>query len=67
MHPELQRACHYIVSHCVKVWHVSLGGANNMHPLSWRGGGGGGGGGASNGNDATFERIATQLLFKIWI
>ena len=32
---QLQNTCHYIVNHHVKVWHVHLRGANNMHPLSW--------------------------------
>ena len=38
--PQLQSTCHYIVNHYVKIWHVRLGGANNMRPLSWGGGGG---------------------------
>ena len=33
-------ACHYIVNHYEKIWHVRLGDANNMHPLSIGGGGG---------------------------
>ena len=42
MHPQLQRTCHRIVNHYVKIWHVRLGGgggggANNMHPLNWGG------------------------------
>ena len=41
---QLQSTCHYIVNHHVKIWHVRLGGANNMHPLSW-------GGGGTNGKD----------------
>ena len=51
--PQLQNTCHYIVNHYVKVWHVRLGGANNMRPLS-RGGGGG-----TNENDPLF--FSTQL------
>ena len=39
---QLQTACLYIENHYVKIWHVRLGGANNMHPLSGGGGGGGG-------------------------
>ena len=35
--PQLQSKCHYIVHHYVKILHVHLGGANNMHPLSWGG------------------------------
>ena len=41
--PQLQSTCHYIVNHYVKIWHVRLGGANNMRPLSW--------GGGTNGKD----------------
>ena len=26
---------HYIVNHYVKIWHVCLGGAKNVRPLSW--------------------------------
>ena len=37
MLPPLQSTCLYIVNHNVKIWHVHLGGANNMHPLSWGG------------------------------
>ena len=36
--PQLQSTCHYIVNHFVKILHVHLGVANNMHPLSWGGG-----------------------------
>ena len=36
--PQLQSTCHYIVNHYVKILHVHLGVANNMHPLSWGGG-----------------------------
>ena len=35
--PQLLSTCHYIVNHHVKILHMRLGGANNMHPLSWRG------------------------------
>ena len=35
MRPKLQNTCDYIVNLHVKIWHVCLGGANNMHPLSW--------------------------------
>ena len=36
--PQLQSTCHYIVNNYVKIWHVRLGGANNMRPLrSWGG------------------------------
>ena len=41
--PQLQSTCHYIVNHYVKILHVHLGVANNMHPLSW--------GGGTNGED----------------
>ena len=44
--PQLQSTCHYIVNHHVKIWHVLLGGANNMHPLSW---------GGTNGKDPKTE------------
>ena len=33
--PQIQSTCHYTVNHYVKIWHVRLGGATNMHPLSW--------------------------------
>ena len=36
--PHWQSTCHYIVNHYVKILHVRLGVANNMHPLSWGGG-----------------------------
>ena len=36
--PQLQSTCHYIVNHYVKILHVPLGVANNMHPVSWGGG-----------------------------
>ena len=32
MLPQLQSTCHYIVNSHVKIWHVGLGGANNMCP-----------------------------------
>ena len=32
--PPLQSKCHYIVNLYVKIWHVRLRGANNMHLLS---------------------------------
>ena len=35
--PQLQSTCHYIVNHFLKIWHVRLGGANNMRPLNWGG------------------------------
>ena len=38
--PPLQSTCHYIVNRYAKIWHVRLGGANNMHPPSWKRGGG---------------------------
>ena len=37
MLPQLQSTFHYIVNHYVKILHVHLGVANNMHPLSWGG------------------------------
>ena len=43
--PQLQSTCHYIVNHYVKILHVHLGVANNMHPLSW---------GGTNGKDPFF-------------
>ena len=30
--PQLQSTCHYIVNDYVKILHVRLGDANNMHP-----------------------------------
>ena len=30
-----QCTCHCIVNHYVKIWHIRLGGENNMHPLRW--------------------------------
>ena len=36
---QLQSTCHYTVNRYVKIWHVHLGCANNIHPLSWGGGG----------------------------
>ena len=42
------RARAIIVNHYVKIWHVHLGGAINMRPLSW------GGGGSTNGKDPQF-------------
>ena len=35
--PQLQSTCLCKVNHYVKIWHVRLVGANNMHPLSWWG------------------------------
>ena len=35
LRPQLQSTRHYIVTHYVKIWHVRLGVANNMHPLSF--------------------------------
>ena len=49
MRPMLQNTCDYIVNLQVKIWHVCLGGANNMHPLSW-------GGGGTNGKDPNFRK-----------
>ena len=36
--PPLQSTCHNIVNNYVKIWHVRLGGANNINPPSWGGG-----------------------------
>ena len=33
--PQLQSTCYYMLKRYVKIWHVRLGGANNMHPPSW--------------------------------
>ena len=38
MHPQLQSTCHYSNPYVKNIWHMRLGGANNMHPLSWGGG-----------------------------
>ena len=43
--PQLQSTCNYIVNHYVKIWHVCLGFAINMRPLSW---------GVTNGTDPVF-------------
>ena len=32
---QLQSTCHYMLNLHVKIWHVRLEGANNVHPLSW--------------------------------
>ena len=39
MRPQSQSTCYYIVNLYVKLWHVRLVGAINMHLLSWGGGG----------------------------
>ena len=31
---QLRSTCHYMSNHYVKIWHVRLEVANNMHPLS---------------------------------
>ena len=56
MHPQLKNTCLYIVYHYVKMWHVRLGCANNLHPLSL-------GGGAQNGKDPSF--LARNLIYLI--
>ena len=33
--PQFQCTCRYIVNQYVRIWHVPLGGANDMRPLSW--------------------------------
>ena len=33
--PPIAEHVRYVVNHHVKIWHVRLGGANNMRPLSW--------------------------------
>ena len=37
--PPLKSTCHHILNRYVKIWHVRLRCAHNMHPLSWEGGG----------------------------
>ena len=49
--PQWQSTCHFIVNHYVKILHVRLGVANNMHPLSW---------GGTNGKDPI-------IVWLIWI
>ena len=51
--PQLQSTCHYIVNHYVKILHVHLGVANNMHPLSW---------GGTNGKD---PKNVTQFKSRV--
>ena len=53
--PQLQSTCHYIVNHYVKILHVHLGVANNMHPLSW---------GGTNGKDPSWESFYRSALIK---
>ena len=55
MLPQLQSTCHYIVNHYVKILHVHLGVANNMHPLSW--------GGGTNGKDPT-KFVGIRYAFR---
>ena len=50
--PHLQSTYHYTVRHYVKVWHVRLGVANNMHPLRWEG--------CTNGKD---PKILCNIIF----
>ena len=52
MLPQLQSTCHYIVNHYVKILHVHLGVANNMHPLSW---------GGTNGKNPFFYILGIYL------
>ena len=54
--PQLQSTCHYMVNHHVKLRHVHLGGANNMHPLSW------GGGHKRKRSKKTLESVWGQIL-----
>ena len=55
---QLQSTCHYLVNDYVKIWHVCLGCANNMHPLSWEGGGG------TNGKDPNEKELMLSDLKK---
>ena len=65
MHPQLLSTCHYIVNFYIKIWHVSLGYANNFHPLNG-GGGGGGGGGGINGKDQ-FDYIVFFTIYFFYL
>ena len=56
--PPLQTTCHYIVNFYVKLWHVRLGGANSMRPLSW-------GGGAQTEKIQTFELSASKFQWPM--
>ena len=50
-----------MVNRYVKIWHVRLGGANNMHPLN----GGGGGGGGTNGkypNNLLMQKAKAEVI-----
>ena len=61
--PKLQSTPHDIVNHYVKIWHVRLGVANNMHPLSW----GGGGTNGKNPNSLTNTTIASVNISQPFI
>ena len=56
--PQLQSMCRYIVYHYVKIWHVRLGDANNMQPLSW-------GGGAQTEKIRKFKKENVPLISSI--
>ena len=57
--PQLQSTCHYIVNHYVKILHVHLGVANNMHPQNW------GGGGGTNGKDPKFQLEILNKWYRV--
>ena len=54
--PQLQSTRHYIVTHYVKIWHVRMGGANNMYAPTKLGGG------AQTEKDPIFHKLALALI-----
>ena len=52
--PELKSTCHCIVNDNEKIWHLTLGVANNMHPLSW-----------GRGEQGGEERIILIFFFQL--
>ena len=63
--PPSYNTCHYIVNHYVKIWHLRLGGANNMHPLPTKLGLGGHKGKRSNLAIWDASTILASDLFRL--